>query len=95
MSATAPARVRPPVAPYRNTALNSLVGKGSWTPWLYLAPALTVLVALLAYPLYQLGLLSLLEYSQAQVSGGEPTRSVGFGQLRGALLRPPVLAAYC
>ena len=36
------------------------VRAGRWTPWLYLAPALVVLAALLAYPLYQLGLISVL-----------------------------------
>ncbi|MFJ2832175.1 carbohydrate ABC transporter permease [Streptomyces sp. NPDC087263] len=50
-----------------------------WTPWLYLAPALVVLGGLLVYPIYQLGLISLLEYTQAQVSGGEPTTFEGFG----------------
>ncbi|WP_085207699.1 carbohydrate ABC transporter permease [Streptomyces sp. Amel2xC10] len=49
------------------------------TPWLHLAPALVVLAALLAYPVYQLGLISLFEYTQAQVSGGEPTVFRGFG----------------
>ncbi|WP_244502453.1 carbohydrate ABC transporter permease [Streptomyces oceani] len=52
---------------------------GRWTPWLYLAPALVVLAALLAYPIYQLGLISLLEYTQAQVSGGEPATFQGLG----------------
>ncbi|MGW0704962.1 carbohydrate ABC transporter permease [Streptomyces sp. NPDC002643] len=50
-----------------------------WTPWLYLAPALLVLGGLLVYPIYQLGLISFLEYTQAQVSGGQPTRFQGFG----------------
>ncbi|MGP3923683.1 carbohydrate ABC transporter permease [Streptomyces sp. 8N616] len=50
-----------------------------WTPWLYLAPALAVLGGLLVYPVYQLGLISFLEYTQAQVSGGEPTTFQGFG----------------
>ncbi|UUN31179.1 sugar ABC transporter permease [Streptomyces sp. FIT100] len=49
------------------------------TPWLYLAPALAVLGGLLVYPIYQLGLISFLEYTQAQVSGGEPTSFQGFG----------------
>ena len=52
---------------------------GSRTPWLYLAPALVVLGGLLAYPVYQLGLISLFHYTQAQVSGGEPTTFEGFG----------------
>ncbi|MDJ0461165.1 sugar ABC transporter permease [Streptomyces sp. H27-C3] len=50
-----------------------------WTPWLYLAPALVVLGGLLIYPVYQLGLISFLEYTQAQVSGGEPTTFKGLG----------------
>ncbi|AUA13443.1 sugar ABC transporter permease [Streptomyces solisilvae] len=52
--------------------------RGAWTPWLYLAPALVVLGGLLVYPIYQLGLISFLEYTQAQVSGGEPTTFQGF-----------------
>ncbi|MEV6424190.1 sugar ABC transporter permease [Streptomyces sp. NPDC051662] len=54
-------------------------GRAGWTPWLYLAPALVVLGGLLVYPIYQLGLISFLEYTQAQVSGGEPTSFKGFG----------------
>ncbi|MFE7130776.1 carbohydrate ABC transporter permease [Streptomyces sp. NPDC057638] len=53
--------------------------RGNWTPWLYLLPALVFLAALLVYPIYQLGLISTLEYTQAQVSGGEPTTFKGFG----------------
>ncbi|MFH8283921.1 carbohydrate ABC transporter permease [Streptomyces antibioticus] len=68
----APARIRAvPGRPRSRTA--------RLTPWLYLAPALVVLAALLAYPVYQLGLISLFEYTQAQVSGGEPTVFRGFG----------------
>jgi N,N'-diacetylchitobiose transport system permease protein len=44
--------------------------------WL-LVPAALVLVPLFAYPMYQLGLLSVLDFRQAQVSGGQPTRFVG------------------
>lgn len=44
--------------------------------WLLL-PALAVLIPLFAYPLYQLGLLSLFEYGQPQVSGGEPAVFLG------------------
>lgn len=54
-------------------------GRSGWTPWLYLLPALVVLGGLLLYPIYQLGLISFLEYTQAQVSGGEPTSFRGFG----------------
>ncbi|NLU67347.1 sugar ABC transporter permease [Streptomyces sp. HNM0574] len=49
------------------------------TPWLYLAPALVVIAGLLLYPIYQLGLISFLEYTQAQVSGGVPTSFRGLG----------------
>ncbi|MEU0898153.1 carbohydrate ABC transporter permease [Streptomyces massasporeus] len=52
---------------------------GGWTPWLYLAPALVVLGGLLVYPIYQLGLISFFQYTQAQVSGGEPATFEGFG----------------
>ncbi|MGI5398625.1 carbohydrate ABC transporter permease [Streptomyces sp. CA-135486] len=57
-------------------------GRGGWTPWIYLAPALLVIAALLVYPIYQLGLISFLEYTQAQVSGGEPTTFQGLGNYR-------------
>lgn len=75
-----------------------------WTPWLYLAPALAVLGALLVYPIYELGLISFLEYTQAQVSGGEPTSFQGFGnysalfsdgQFWSVLLATVVFAAAC
>jgi N,N'-diacetylchitobiose transport system permease protein len=52
---------------------------GGWTPWLYLAPALVVLGGLLVYPIWQLGLISFFQYTQAQVSGGEPATFEGFG----------------
>ncbi|MDX3521632.1 sugar ABC transporter permease [Streptomyces scabiei] len=74
------------------------------TPWLHLAPALVVLGALLVYPVYQLGLISLLEYTQAQVSGGEPTSFQGLGnyerlfadaEFRRVLLSTVVFAAAC
>lgn len=57
-------------------------GRRGWTPWIYLAPALLVIAALLVYPIYQLGLISFLEYTQAQVSGGEPTTFQGLGNYR-------------
>lgn len=47
--------------------------------WVLLLPAAAVLVPMLGYPLYMLGLLSVFDYRQAQVSGGEPTRFVGGG----------------
>lgn len=75
-----------------------------WAPWLYLAPALVVLGGLLLYPLYQLGLISTLEFTQAQVSGGEPTsfqglgnyaELLGDGQFRQVLLATVLFAAAC
>ncbi|WP_049562697.1 carbohydrate ABC transporter permease [Nonomuraea sp. SBT364] len=48
-------------------------------PWLYLLPTAAVLVPLFGYPVYMLGLLSVFDYRQAQVSGGQPTTFVGLG----------------
>ncbi|MFI6479400.1 carbohydrate ABC transporter permease [Nonomuraea sp. NPDC050663] len=48
-------------------------------PWLYLLPAAAVLLPLFGYPMYMLGLLSVFDYRQAQVSGGQPTTFVGLG----------------
>ena len=70
------ARKRPPRPTARGARRRA--GRGSGTPWLYLAPALVVLGGLLIYPIYQLGLISFLEYTQAQVSGGKPTSFQGF-----------------
>ncbi|MGK5501457.1 carbohydrate ABC transporter permease, partial [Streptomyces sp. URMC 125] len=90
---------RAPRAPRRSAGRT-----GGWTPWLYLAPALAVLGGLLAYPIWQLGLISVLEYTQAQVSGGEPTtfrglgnyaEILGDGQFRSVLLTTVVFAAAC
>ncbi|GII83713.1 sugar transporter [Sphaerisporangium siamense] len=50
---------------------------GRLRPWIYLLPAAAVLLPLLGYPVYMLGLLSVFDYRQAQVSGGEPTRFIG------------------
>ncbi|MFJ3931918.1 carbohydrate ABC transporter permease [Streptomyces sp. NPDC090029] len=97
---TARGRPRPsrPAAPARTGR------RGGATPWLYLAPALVVLAALLVYPVYQLGLISFLEYTQAQVSGGQPTTFRGLGnyrtlfgdpQFREVLLTTVLFAAAC
>ncbi|MEU9885489.1 sugar ABC transporter permease [Sphaerisporangium sp. NPDC051011] len=51
--------------------------RGGPRPWLYLLPSAAVLAPLLGYPVYMLGLLSVFDYRQAQVSGGEPTRFIG------------------
>ncbi|WP_305786711.1 carbohydrate ABC transporter permease [Symbioplanes lichenis] len=71
--------------------------------WLLL-PAALVLAALFAYPMYQLGLISVLDFTQAQVSGGQPTRFVGLdnytrllgdGQFWSVLLATVGFAAAC
>lgn len=56
---------------------STMVGSSRWEPWIYLAPALIVLAALLVYPLYQLVVVSLYDYRQAQVSGNAPLNFVG------------------
>ncbi|PRY46375.1 carbohydrate ABC transporter permease [Umezawaea tangerina] len=45
----------------------------------YLTPALLVLGGLMAYPIYQLVLISLFDYGQEQVSGGAPLVFLGLG----------------
>ncbi|MEN3609750.1 sugar ABC transporter permease [Plantactinospora sp. ZYX-F-223] len=57
-------------------------------PGLLLLPALAVLVPMFGYPLYQLGLLSLFDYGQPQVSGGEPARFVGAGNFSNLFADP-------
>ncbi|MFE4197874.1 carbohydrate ABC transporter permease [Paenarthrobacter sp. NPDC056912] len=52
-------------------------GKRGLEPWLYLAPAFIVLIALLGYPIFQLINVSLYDYRQAQVSGKAPLKFVG------------------
>ncbi|MEV0222425.1 sugar ABC transporter permease [Streptomyces sp. NPDC050704] len=88
----------------RAAGRKSPLARGGWTPWLYLAPALVVLGGLLVYPVYQLGLISFLEYTQAQVSGGQPTTFQGFAnyetlfrdeQFWQVLLATLVFAAAC
>lgn len=96
--------VRTKAAPAGRTPPRRPGAHGGRTPWIYLAPALVVLGGLLVYPIYQLGLISFLEYTQAQVSGGEPTSFQGFanytalfsdGQFRQVLLATVVFAAAC
>ncbi|MFG3442595.1 carbohydrate ABC transporter permease [Nonomuraea sp. NPDC047897] len=73
MTAAAP----PALARWRRAATRRRAGAAR--PWLYLLPALAVLGPLFGYPIYLLGLLSVFDYRQAQVSGGQPTTFVGFG----------------
>jgi N,N'-diacetylchitobiose transport system permease protein len=63
---------------------------------LYLAPAGVVLLALMAYPIYQLVVISLHDYGQAQASGAAPLVFLGLGNYRTLLADPQfwdVLAA--
>ncbi|MFI2609266.1 carbohydrate ABC transporter permease [Kitasatospora sp. NPDC018619] len=54
-------------------------GRRRRPPLLLLLPAAVILIPLVAYPIYQLGLLSVLDFGQAQASGGAPTSFVGLG----------------
>jgi N,N'-diacetylchitobiose transport system permease protein len=74
------------------------------TPLWLLLPAVVVIGVLFGYPMWQLGLLSVLDFRQAQVSGGQPTRFVGFlnyatllgdSQFWSVLLATVVFAAAC
>ena len=55
------------------------------TAFAYLTPALLVLGGLLAYPIYQLVLISLYDYGQEQVSGGAPLTFLGLGNYQNLL----------
>ncbi|QIS12958.1 carbohydrate ABC transporter permease [Nocardia arthritidis] len=52
------------------------------TAWLYLAPAGLLLVAVLAYPIYQIVLISFYDYGQQQAVGIAPLEFVGLGNYR-------------
>ncbi|MFC9852353.1 carbohydrate ABC transporter permease [Streptomyces prasinus] len=99
----APRTAAPPRTPRGPRGRGRARGAGL-TPWLYLAPALAVLGGLLAYPVQQLGVISLFRYTQAQVSGGEPATFQGldnYGELladeqfRQVLLTTVLFAAAC
>ncbi|KIH97222.1 sugar transporter [Streptomonospora alba] len=79
-----------PAPPLRvaGRALARLRRSGRLEPWVYLAPALVVLGALLAYPLYQLVLVSFYDYRQPQVTGAEPLRFSGWANYRTLLADP-------
>jgi N,N'-diacetylchitobiose transport system permease protein len=49
-----------------------------WAALLYLVPAGVILLGLLAYPLYQLVVISLYDYGQPQASGAAPLVFLGF-----------------
>ncbi|MFF0113831.1 carbohydrate ABC transporter permease [Streptomyces prasinus] len=99
----APRTAAPPRTPRGPRGRGRPRGAGL-TPWLYLAPALAVLGGLLAYPVQQLGVISLFRYTQAQVSGGEPATFQGLDnyrelladeQFRQVLLTTVLFAAAC
>jgi N,N'-diacetylchitobiose transport system permease protein len=83
----------------------SVTSKGQGrTAFAYLTPALLVLAGLLAYPIYQLVLISLYDYGQEQVSGGAPLEFLGLGnyqkllgdqQFWGVLGQTVAFAAVC
>ncbi|GII92851.1 carbohydrate ABC transporter permease [Sinosporangium siamense] len=74
--------VKSPVDPqkrvHRSGTAKPRRARGALRPWIYLLPAAAVLLPLFGYPIYMLGLLSVFDYRQAQVSGGEPTSFIGF-----------------
>lgn len=79
-------------------------GRRHRPPLLLLLPAAVVMIPLVAYPIYQLGLLSVLDFGQAQASGGAPTSFVGLGnyekvlgdgQFWTVLLQTVGFAAFC
>ena len=78
MSAVLPVLPKTPSAGGgRSSGRRRAMNRGRLEPWFYLAPALLVLAALLAYPIFQLVNVSLYDYGQAQVSGNAPLRFTG------------------
>ncbi|MCW2501937.1 MAG: sugar transporter [Actinomycetia bacterium] len=88
MVSTAPPAAVDAVRGRRSTAPPRRRRGGRWTPLWLLLPAAAVMLPLFAYPLYQLGLLSVLDFGQEQVSGGVPTRYVGLDNYRTLLASP-------
>ncbi|MFJ8435473.1 carbohydrate ABC transporter permease [Kitasatospora sp. NPDC094019] len=79
---TAPAAPPSPSGRRRGAAAAAPPRGRRRTPLLLLLPAALVMIPLVAYPIYQLGLLSVLNFGQAQASGGVPTSFVGLGNYR-------------
>ncbi|WP_082369012.1 carbohydrate ABC transporter permease [Arthrobacter sp. ERGS1:01] len=63
-------------------------GVSRFEHWLYLAPALIVLIALMGYPLFQLINVSLYNYGQDQVSGNAPLDFIGLGNYQALMADP-------
>ncbi len=87
LTTTAPAAPKPPRARRRGAGPGAGPRRRR-TPLLLLLPAAVILVPLVGYPIYQLGLLSVLDFGQAQASGGVPTHFVGFGNYSDVLTDP-------
>src|SRR4030088_1452118 len=66
-----PAVAPPPVKPVRRRRRDGRAAV------LYLAPALILLAALMAYPIYQLVLISFYDYGQPQAAGVAPLHFIG------------------
>lgn len=75
-----------PTPPPRRTKRRG--GVGRFEHWLYLAPALIVLIALMGYPLFQLVNVSLYDYRQDQVSGNAPLDFIGLENYRTLMADP-------
>lgn len=63
-------------------------GVSRFEHWLYLAPALIVLIALMGYPLFQLINVSLYDYRQDQVSGNAPLNFIGLDNYSALMADP-------
>ncbi|MFI9504485.1 carbohydrate ABC transporter permease [Nocardia sp. NPDC052566] len=68
----------PPIAPKPRRRLS----RDTIAAWLYLAPAGLLLLAILAYPIYQIVVISFYDYGQAQAAGTAPLEFVGLGNYR-------------
>ncbi|MBF6328076.1 carbohydrate ABC transporter permease [Nocardia transvalensis] len=73
-----PVRTQVPPAPPRPRRPR----RDTLAAWCYLAPAGILLAAVLAYPIYQIVLISFFDYGQAQAAGTAPLQFVGFGNYR-------------
>ncbi len=78
--------MRAPAAP--TTRPRRRLRRETLTAWAYLAPAAVVLAAVLAYPIYQIVLISFYDYGQAQAAGAAPLRFVGLANYRHLVTDP-------
>lgn len=76
LTTTAPAAPTPTTGRRRGAGPGAATPRRRRTPFLLLLPAAVILIPLVGYPIYQLGLLSVLDFGQAQASGEcRPTSS--------------------